>query len=756
MYLDQRRSPSDGRAVKNIFVLLHDRGIGSSLAPLAERWANYFTHGLFVMPQGHLQSGSSDASDAWFSGDGLNPGVKIDQASERLAGYIDSLVQEQGVDDRQVILVGFGSGASLALYCGLARKRQLGAVIGFGSDLIGFQDLQKRVVARPPVLLVHGERDEFVPPSLFLSNYGRLESVGVPMTMCFRPQIGHDIDPQGADAAMFYVQGVLAASAGQLASVPARDVELPGTDAAKGVKLVIWDLDDTLWDGTLDDVGELRLNTFRVEVIKKLNQQGIVSAICSKNDLETARRALESFGLWDEFVFPRISFVPKGDALRSLIADMRLKPKNCVFIDDNVINLAEARAVLPDLRTLNAILPECDIFLQQIVDVHAHVKKSRVEEYRSLQARVTESQEFSGDREAFLATCDIHVCLAWRADLVDFAPRIEELINRTNQLNFLKTRIEPGKTLELVSEPSVRQCLAVFAWDKFGYHGLVGFICIDISSQTILHMAFSCRVMHMGMENWLLLRALSMFPGLNSPVALPMTPSSPSWLNEASFSQSQVRDFILSEERKSVVDASRAKLRIMANCHSGVWAHFSGLREVTEIDNFPRAFIIPQVLSKAYLTDTFAPALVYDFGTDMYDDKWPVEVRSQLNGGLYEACIQEFCEFLAAAGRRILIVGHPLELPEAMLAPDLGISRERREIFTAAWRKMSEQFDCVDVVDIETLVGTQGMIDYGHFTVEASQEIAKEISRWFTGLPQSVPGISAKGLPQSSPLLGAA
>lgn len=734
-FTDKRIMPDEGREVRTLVVLLHDTAPETLLA-LAERWRGHLPYAAFAAPDGRLSSPTGTI--AWFAEPGLG-GTAIEDASTRLAQYIDGLKAEYGLVSRQIVLVGLGKGTALAIHHGLKSSEAVGAVVGFSGGVHGFHDLEREVVSRPPVFLIHGEHDKFVPPAAFLQNYVRLQNAGVPANMCFRPQIDHTIDAYGADAAMFFLQGVLAATATKVEVRKAPEADAKSQDEiAKGIKLVIWDLDETLWDGTLDDVGELRLNDYRVDVVRRLNQSGIVSAICSKNEFAVARKALEDFGLWDEFVFPRISFVPKGDALQRLISDMQLKPANCLFIDDNAVNLAEARAMLPDLHTLDATSQRCDAFLRKIVDTHAHVNKSRVEEYRSLQARITESQQFDGDREGFLATCDIHVCIAWRADVADFAPRIEELINRTNQMNFLKTRVEPGKMIDYLSEPSLRQCLAVFAWDKFGYHGLVGFIGIDINTQTIQHLAFSCRVMHMGIENWLVLRALAMFPQLKSPVPLPFQPSAPSWLNEMLFSNDDVRNFILTQEKKPEVDASTAKLRIMANCQSGVWAHFTGLRDLAHIDNFPRAFLLPQVLSRAYLNDTFAPALVYEFGTDLYSDKWPANLLPLLTEGLYEQCATEFCTYLEERGHRMLVIGPPRGIPDALLAQHLGQTRERIDCFNRVWEQMAQAFDCVEVLDVEGLVGVNGIVNHCHFSVEASQQIAGEITRWFHALPQSL------------------
>ena len=116
------------------------------------------------------------------------------------------------------------------------------------------------------------------------------------------------------------------------------------------VKLVVWDLDETFWKGTLSE-GGVELIEDNAAVVRELNRRGIVSSICSKNDYAAARQRLETAGLWDEFVFPRIGWMPKGQAIAQLIDDIQLLPPNVLFIDDRVGNLREAEFFAAGLQT---------------------------------------------------------------------------------------------------------------------------------------------------------------------------------------------------------------------------------------------------------------------------------------------------------------------------------------------------------------------------------------------------------------------
>ncbi len=87
------------------------------------------------------------------------------------------------------------------------------------------------------------------------------------------------------------------------------------------IKLVIWDLDDTFWKGTISE-GDVTIPNEHVELIKSLCDIGIMNSICSKNNREPTLKYLSDCGLSDYFVFPSIDWSPKGQRISKLISDM--------------------------------------------------------------------------------------------------------------------------------------------------------------------------------------------------------------------------------------------------------------------------------------------------------------------------------------------------------------------------------------------------------------------------------------------------
>lgn len=502
------------------------------------------------------------------------------------------------------------------------------------------------------------------------------------------------------------------------------------------IKLIIWDLDDALWSGTLAEKDDVHLFAHRVDYIKALNNCGLVSAICSKNDPDNARQKLVDFGIWDEFVFPRIAFTSKGPAIRQLIADMQLRAENVLFIDDNIHNLREVQHLLPEINIVDATTDLCDRLLQQLLEQNQGVPKNRVQEYRMLEARLKDNRASDLPQEEFLRSCDIRVAMVHRMDNLDFAPRIEELINRSNQLNFTKSRVASGSISDLSSDILRYDCFSIFVWDKYGYHGLVGFAALEKERQ-ITHFVFSCRIMHMGIENWVLNELKHLFPHLDTST-VPVRPSSVDWIRKESFHDNAVRSKIY--ENEFAAKAELPTLRIMANCQSGAIAHFSGLSGSAMFDNAPQAFdprnIIDRVfylrffLTGEYADQHYPQMLVYGAFVDYANGYWPDVTNHDLESALYPECVHRFCEFVENSGRTALVI-LPLEsAPEHKIPRNFGVTPDRLACFNAIWRLYADAFSSIEILDLNLITTEAEALDVRHYSVEALKKIADCTREW--------------------------
>ncbi len=263
---------------------------------------------------------------------------------------------------------------------------------------------------------------------------------------------------------------------------------------SNSIKVVFWDLDDTLWKGTLAEKESVQLFDNRVEIIKQLNKRGIVNSICSKNDYDTAKQILTSFGIWDLFVFPQISFQAKGMVISEALKEMGLRDTNALFVDDNVLNLNEALYYNPQINVI--IADKCDNLLDlPELKGKDDATLSRYSQYKMLEKKADVAKK-SSSNEDFLRESNIRIeFLEYEQGLHE---RLCELIERTNQLNYTKNRMNSNQLLEMISDNLELKLIHVV--DNFGDYGIVGFYALK--DNKLIHFVFSCRIMNMGIEQF--------------------------------------------------------------------------------------------------------------------------------------------------------------------------------------------------------------------------------------------------------------
>lgn len=277
-----------------------------------------------------------------------------------------------------------------------------------------------------------------------------------------------------------------------------------GFIATASIKLVVWDMDDTFWDGTLSE-GDITLIDRNIGIIKALTDRGIMSSIASKNEFGSVEKVLSDAGIWDYFIFPQISWNSKGGSIAAILEQANLRQDNVLFIDDNPINIEEIRFLFPKMMVAfpQDVLPVLlDIDEAKGKDDRRH---SRLKQYKQLEIKTADQTQSSLSNEDFLRQCDIK--LRFEFNMEQHFDRIIELINRSNQLNFTKIRLESDGAIaefkKLLERHDVFSA-AIFARDRYGDHGLIGFY-MQLKNERVnklLHYVWSCRMMNSGLEQY--------------------------------------------------------------------------------------------------------------------------------------------------------------------------------------------------------------------------------------------------------------
>jgi FkbH-like protein len=270
------------------------------------------------------------------------------------------------------------------------------------------------------------------------------------------------------------------------------------------IKCVVWDLDNTVWDGVLLEDGSVRVRPEVVAHLRRLDSMGVLHSIASKNDHDTAVARLREAGIEDLFLYPQISWNAKSSSIERIAAKLNLGLDAFAFVDDQAFELAEVGYALPAVTCVDALdIDEVLVgpaFRPRFVTDESAQRRGM---YQSQLARDHLEADFVGTSEDFLASLEMRFTIApaRREDL----QRAEELTVRTNQLNSTGRTYSYDELDALRSSPD-HLLLVASLTDRFGSYGKIGLALVDTGGPDwqLNMMLMSCRVMSRGVGTVLL------------------------------------------------------------------------------------------------------------------------------------------------------------------------------------------------------------------------------------------------------------
>jgi FkbH-like protein len=278
-------------------------------------------------------------------------------------------------------------------------------------------------------------------------------------------------------------------------------VEAQGPEGVqKKAKCVIWDLDNTLWEGVLveDGVDKLRLKEGIRSLIQSLDSRGILNSIASKNNPEEALGAIKKFQLEEYFLCPQISWYPKSQGIQAIIKQLNIGADAVLFIDDSKFEREEVKAVCPEVRTLAAEEYRALLDREEFQVPVTSESRERRKLYRVEMDRQKLAKTFEHDYLAFLRQCQIRLTIRPMAE--DNLERVHELTQRTNQMNFSGNRYDRNVLRTLLTDP-YRDTFVLSCEDRFGSYGVIGFSIVDRREPRMTDLMFSCRIQSKRVEH---------------------------------------------------------------------------------------------------------------------------------------------------------------------------------------------------------------------------------------------------------------
>lgn len=215
--LNAVRKESKSGDVNSIVVFLHGYGAnGEDLLGLSDPLGEHLPDTLFVAPDAPEDCAGAPNGFQWF------PIPWIDNSSEEeaergmqsavddLNAFLDALMVDEDVLPEQVVLFGFSQGSMMALHVGPRREDAVAGIVAFSGRLLAPETLVDDVVVRPPILLIHGDIDEVVPPQSLPEAAEALELAGFTDVFAHIMEgTGHGIAPDGLSVALAFMRDKL-------------------------------------------------------------------------------------------------------------------------------------------------------------------------------------------------------------------------------------------------------------------------------------------------------------------------------------------------------------------------------------------------------------------------------------------------------------------------------------------------------------------------------------------------------------------
>ena len=288
-------------------------------------------------------------------------------------------------------------------------------------------------------------------------------------------------------------------------------------------KIIIVDLDETLWGGIVGDAGweNLRLGghdpigeayvDFQ-KALKSFTNRGILLGIASKNEESVALEAIENNPEMvlkiDDFSCWKINWDDKARNIVELMDDLNLGLQSAVFIDDNPMERARVAEALPEV-----LVPEWPedkmLYRQALLSLNcfdtpmiSDEDRSRMKMYQTEREREHEKTSVSSPDE-WMKKLEVKV-LVEDLDSTNIK-RIVQLLNKTNQMNLSTRRMTETELLDWTKDER-RRLWTFRVSDKFGDYGLTGIASMEQDGQVgkVIDFILSCRVMGRKIEEVML------------------------------------------------------------------------------------------------------------------------------------------------------------------------------------------------------------------------------------------------------------
>ena len=294
--------------------------------------------------------------------------------------------------------------------------------------------------------------------------------------------------------------------------------------SSKPYKLIILDCDNTLWGGILDEDGyeKIKYNgdgdgqiyTQFQEFLKTKKKQGFILSISSKNNEENVWKAMKKREMIlqkKDFINPKINWDDKAKNIKLTISQLTLRPKDCLFIDDNPLELEKVKSQIKEINIINTSNPlniltniNSDPRLSKHKILKEDLNKYKQYKLKSKFDDISKKNDYSIKFYKKLRQQVIFESINEKN-----LSRALQLFNKTNQFNFNLNRYT-NLSLKKLTKNKIYSIEIISFKDKFGDHGIIGAYIIKKEKLKIeiVDFVLSCRVLNRYLEDFIILRIM--------------------------------------------------------------------------------------------------------------------------------------------------------------------------------------------------------------------------------------------------------
>ena len=266
---------------------------------------------------------------------------------------------------------------------------------------------------------------------------------------------------------------------------------------ADKVKCLVWDLDNTLWEGVLiesDNPDALKIREGVMQTIKQLDARGIIQSIASKNNYEEAWERIKALGISEYFLYPQISWGAKSQAIKNIAKSLNIGIDSMALIDDSVFEREQVKSECPQVRVYDETEATSLCNKEEFSIVVTEESKNRRKMYAEEEKRSILMNENNDSVVSFIEKSRLSINIFEPTTETEIL-RCFELVVRTNQLNMSGKKYTREEFENVLKRENVIN-YTFSAKDKFGSYGIVGYGQYVVNKNEIefCEFAMSCRV----------------------------------------------------------------------------------------------------------------------------------------------------------------------------------------------------------------------------------------------------------------------